>query len=94
MKTADSVERQANSDRLILTPNLPDPDGFYDELLHAHDGLSKEQSDDLNARLVLLLCNHIGDRGIITQALNAARDSSTTTGTTTGTDTGTDTGKS
>jgi len=30
---------------LNLTPNIPDQDGFYDELLRAHEGLSKEQSD-------------------------------------------------
>lgn len=57
---------------LILTPNLPDPDGFYDELLQAHDSLSDEQSADLNARLILILCNHISDREIIREALRAA----------------------
>lgn len=58
---------------LSLNPNLPDPDGFYDELLGAHDGLTKEQSDALNARLVLILANHIGDRDVLTQALEAAK---------------------
>ena len=58
---------------LTLTPNIPDPDGFYDELLAAHSGLTKAESDALNARLVLILCNHIGDRGILRQALKAAR---------------------
>ncbi|MGH1331719.1 MAG: DUF2783 domain-containing protein [Paracoccaceae bacterium] len=53
--------------------NIQDPDGFYDELLRAHEGLSKEQSDALNARLILLLCNHIGDRAIISKALKAAK---------------------
>ena len=58
---------------LITTPNIPDPDGFYDELLHVHDGLSKEQSDALNARLILVLANHIGDRTVLSAALEAAR---------------------
>ncbi|KIN73818.1 DUF2783 domain-containing protein [Sulfitobacter guttiformis] len=58
---------------LILTPNLPDPDGFYDELLHAHTGLSKDQSDALNARLILVLANHIGDRAVLTAAFEAAK---------------------
>tara|TARA_R110002124_G_scaffold248238_4_gene413366 strand:+ start:662 stop:844 length:183 start_codon:yes stop_codon:yes gene_type:complete len=58
---------------LTLTPNIPDHDGFYDELLRAHEGLSKDQSDALNARLILVLCNHIGDRDIIRDALKAAR---------------------
>jgi hypothetical protein len=55
-----------------LSPNIPDQDGFYDELLRAHEGLSKAQSDALNARLILVLCNHIGDREVIRAALKAA----------------------
>lgn len=58
---------------LILTPNLPDPDGFYDELIQAHDGLSDDDSAALNARLILTLANHIGDRSVLRQALEAAK---------------------
>ncbi|WP_299025086.1 DUF2783 domain-containing protein [uncultured Sulfitobacter sp.] len=58
---------------LILTPNLPDPDGFYDELIRAHTDLDKEQSDAFNARLILTLANHIGDRKVLTAALEAAK---------------------
>ncbi len=58
---------------LTLTPNLPDPDGFYEELIRAHEGLSKDQSDALNARLILVLANHIGDRKVLTAALDAAK---------------------
>lgn len=58
---------------LILTPNLPDPDGFYEELIRAHSSLSKEQSDAFNARLILILANHIGDRAVLTGALEAAK---------------------
>ena len=57
---------------LNLTPNIPDPDGFYDELLMAHQGLSKEESDALNARLILVLANHVGDREILREALKVA----------------------
>ena len=57
---------------LNTAPNIPDPDGFYAELLGAHDGLSDEASQALNARLVLILANHIGDRTILTEALAAA----------------------
>ena len=60
---------------LILTPNIADPDGFYDELLQAHQGLSKDDSDALNARLILLLANHIGDRDVLRAALSAAGSS-------------------
>ena len=58
---------------LTLTPNLPDPDGFYDELLRAHEGLSPAESEAFNARLILILCNHIGDQKTLRQALQAAR---------------------
>ena len=58
---------------LNLAPNLPDPDGFYDELLQAHERLDKQESDALNARLVLILANHLGDRDVLRQALQAAR---------------------
>lgn len=57
---------------LRLDPNIPDPDGFYDELLGVHAGLTKAQSDALNARLILILCNHIGDRAVLRAALRAS----------------------
>ena len=57
---------------LILTPNIDGVDDFYAELIAAHEGLSKEDSDALNARLVLVLANHIGDREVLSQALKAA----------------------
>lgn len=56
-----------------LSPNIPDPDGFYDELLAAHDGLSTAESHAHNARLVLILANQIGDRDTLRAALAAAR---------------------
>jgi hypothetical protein len=58
---------------LIQTPNLADHDGFYAELLSAHKNLSKAQSDALNAQLVLILANHIGDRDVLSEALSLAR---------------------
>lgn len=58
---------------LNTDPNIPDPDGFYAELIDAHDGLSDEDSTAFNARLVLILANHIGDRSVLRDALNAAR---------------------
>ena len=59
--------------QLNTQPNIPDPDGFYAELIAAHDGLSDDESLALNARLVLLLANHIGDRDVLRAALDAAR---------------------
>lgn len=58
---------------LTLTPNIPDPDGFYETLIDAHEGLTKDESDALNARLILILANHIGDREVLAAALKAAR---------------------
>lgn len=52
--------------------NIKGPDEFYAELLSVHEGLSKAESDALNARLILLMANHIGDREVLSQALKAA----------------------
>jgi hypothetical protein len=51
-------------------------DDFYEALLNAHQDLSTEDSHALNARLVLLLSNHIGDMAVLTEALRVARGSS------------------
>ena len=61
--------------RLIQTQNLPDPDGFYAALVAAHQGLPDEASELLNARLVLILANHIGDPEVLCEALALARAS-------------------
>ena len=57
---------------LILTPNIPDPDGFYQELTDAQRQLDEEAANDMNARLVLILANHIGDREVLREALKLA----------------------
>ena len=48
-------------------------DDFYENLIDAHNGLSDEQSEAFNARLILLLANHIGDLQVLREALKAAR---------------------
>lgn len=48
-------------------------DAFYDLLIEGHRGLSDEQSERMNARLVLLLANHIGDLRVLQEAIVAAR---------------------
>jgi hypothetical protein len=58
---------------LNTEPNISDPDGFYAELIDAHAGLTDEESQALNARLILLLANHIGDRSVLRHALTAAK---------------------
>jgi len=54
--------------------NLADPDGFYERLIDLHQGLSEEQSKLVNAKLILLLANHIGEADVLEAALKAARD--------------------
>ena len=44
-----------------------------EHLIEAHNGLTDEQSEALNARLILLLANHIGDLKVLREALSAAR---------------------
>jgi hypothetical protein len=58
--------------KLTTKPNIKDPDGFYANLLGAHEGLSQEESAAFNARLVLLLANHVGDMAVLKEALAAA----------------------
>ncbi len=52
--------------------NLQDADTFYEQLLDAHSGLSAEQSELLNARLILLLANQVGDTRVLQECLAAA----------------------
>ncbi len=69
---------------LITEPNLNEPgkryfqtfspgDDFYEALIETHQGLSDEQSLAVNARLVLLLANHIGDISVLREAMAIAR---------------------
>lgn len=52
---------------------LTDPDAFYQVLIDAHRDLTEDQSHQLNARLILLLANHVGDRAVLAEAMAAAR---------------------
>ncbi len=57
---------------LTTEPNIARPDEFYARLLACHAGRSKPESDALNARLVLILANHIGDPEVLEQAFDLA----------------------
>lgn len=70
---------------LNTAPNFSDPDkryfrafspgdDFYEALIDAHRELSDTQSALLNARLILLLANHIGDLNVLREALSIARE--------------------
>ena len=54
--------------------HFQDGDGFYEQLLDAHEGLTREQSDLLNARLIVLLANQVGDAKVLKECIEAARD--------------------
>lgn len=58
---------------LTVTPNLTDPDESYARLIAAHEGLDETESHAMNARLVLILMNHIGDAQVLAEAIAAAR---------------------
>lgn len=45
----------------LTEPRIADPDRAYRLLIEAHRGLTDEESAALNARLILLLANALGD---------------------------------
>lgn len=64
----------ATAEHLTTAPNMPSPDDFYEALIDAHQDLTTEQSQAFNARLVLLLANHIGSLPVLREALAVARE--------------------
>ncbi|RYY92645.1 MAG: DUF2783 domain-containing protein [Comamonadaceae bacterium] len=56
----------------LSSPKLPDPDGFYAALVAAHEGLDDAASALLNARLVMLLANQVGDDAALQACIAAA----------------------
>ncbi len=58
---------------LNTAPNLDRPDDFYEALIDMHRGLDDAASQDVNARLILLLCNHIGGHDLLVEAMQRAR---------------------
>ena len=69
LNSAPNFGQPGTAYRNAYTPG----DDFYEALIDAHRGLSDEASRLVNARLILLLANHIGDLGVLRQALDAAR---------------------
>jgi hypothetical protein len=69
---------------LTLEPNFAEPgkryfrdftagDDFYEMLINTHRDLTDEQSARVNAKLILLLANHVGDISVLREAMNLAR---------------------
>ena len=61
--------------KLITASQFSDPDAAYRSVIEAHRGLSDEASADLDARLVLVLANHIGDADVLAEAIALAKTS-------------------
>ena len=54
---------------------VADPDGFYARIIELHQGLTQEQSNKLNAKIILMLANHVGDDDVLREVLEYARNS-------------------
>ena len=59
--------------KLNIEPNLASPDDFYEALIDTHRDLTPAQSEMVNAKLILLLANHIGDLDVLRDAMSRAR---------------------
>ena len=57
---------------LNLKPNIADPDGFYETLINAQRDLTDDAVDRMNAKLILILSNHIGDNDVLAEAITLA----------------------
>ena len=60
--------------KLNVEPNLGAPDDFYEALIDMHCGLTPQQSQLVNAKLILLLANHVGDLAVLREAMAHARE--------------------
>ena len=60
---------------LSTSSNFTKPDDAFRAVVEAHRGLNDEQSADLDAALVLILANHIGDLDVLREAIDLARQS-------------------
>lgn len=57
---------------LKTAPNIADIDDVYEQLLLAHKGLDDAESQAMNARLILILANHIGNKTVLNEAIELA----------------------
>jgi hypothetical protein len=60
---------------LNLSRNLSDPDGFYEFLVDSQRDMTEAEANQMNARLILILANHIGDNGVLRPAIELAAES-------------------
>ena len=60
--------------KLNLEPNIPRPDDFYEALIDIQRGRTDEEAQMINAKLILVLANHIGDNEVLSEALRVAAE--------------------
>jgi len=58
--------------KLNLSPNIDRPDDFYEKLIAMQRDLSDDEVQLVNAKLILVLANHIGDREVLEEAMAVA----------------------
>jgi hypothetical protein len=58
--------------KLQSTLNIADHDAFYKELIDSQRDMNDEQAELMNAKLIIILANHIGDRGVLRAAIRKA----------------------
>lgn len=61
--------------RLVTDSNFADQDRAYTAIIDAHRDLDDAASHAFNARLVLILANHVGDEDVLAEAIELARQS-------------------
>lgn len=59
---------------LNIEANLARPDDFYESLIDLHRDLTRDESELVNCKLLLLLANHVGDADVLRDAMRRARD--------------------
>jgi hypothetical protein len=57
---------------LETAPNIDDPDAFYQELIDSQRDMTEEEAELMNAKLILILANHVGDRTVLREAIRIA----------------------
>ena len=61
--------------KLRSDPGVANPDDFYARLIGLHEGLSSEESHKVNAKVILMLANHIGDTDVLYEVLEYIKKS-------------------
>ena len=72
--TTLNTQPHFHDSKLQVLGDFEPGDVFYEALMQAHEGLNESQSQLLNARLILVMANHIGELDVLKEAIQMARD--------------------